>query len=399
MRGQGHQIFVDELARFATSSADQRVVAIAQRAAEPLRVAVRGRPGVGCRTVARALQGAGSSSGMTVTPQARAADSDVDLVVYVTVEVVKPEDREAIAATRRPVVAVLNKADLAGPLSGAGPIVMAQARCAQFSTLLGVPMESMIGLLAVAALDDLDDTLRAALRALAAHPDGFDALDRAVAGFLAAALPVPTEVRLRLLDTLDLFGIALGMAAFRPGRPSRTPAQLRTLLRRVSGVDAVIDKVTAAGSEVRYRRLLDAVAELEALAAQAKEIGGPIGEFLRDDDTVLARMAAAVDVALAVGLDVGPLDDPAAHLPRAVRWHRYSLDNGDMHRTCGADIARGSLRLWSLAGGMPLHRYRKSSRSARLVMTRPGWTSWWQRSRRGLPGWVCRSSTAARWCW
>lgn len=282
--------------------------------------------GVGCRTVARALQGAGSSSGMTVTPQARAADSDVDLVVYVTVEVVKPEDREAIAATRRPVVAVLNKADLAGPLSGAGPIVMAQARCAQFSTLLGVPMESMIGLLAVAALDDLD-----------------------------------TEVRLRLLDTLDLFGIALGMAAFRPGRPSRTPAQLRTLLRRVSGVDAVIDKVTAAGSEVRYRRLLDAVAELEALAAQAKEIGGPIGEFLRDDDTVLARMAAAVDVALAVGLDVGPLDDPAAHLPRAVRWHRYSLDNGDMHRTCGADIARGSLRLWSLAGGMPLHRYRKSS--------------------------------------
>lgn len=326
MRGQGHQIFVDELARFATSSADQRVVAIAQRAAEPLRVAVRGRPGVGCRTVARALQGAGSSSGMTVTPQARAADSDVDLVVYVTVEVVKPEDREAIAATRRPVVAVLNKADLAGPLSGAGPIVMAQARCAQFSTLLGVPMESMIGLLAVAAFDDLD-----------------------------------TEVRLRLLDTLDLFGIALGMAAFRPGRPSRTPAQLRTLLRRVSGVDAVIDKVTAAGSEVRYRRLLDAVAELEALAAQAKEIGGPIGEFLRDDDTVLARMAAAVDVALAVGLDVGPLDDPAAHLPRAVRWHRYSLDNGDMHRTCGADIARGSLRLWSLAGGMPLHRYRKSS--------------------------------------
>lgn len=326
MRGQGHQIFVDELARFATSSADQRVVAIAQRAAEPLRVAVRGRPGVGCRTVARALQGAGSSSGMTVTPQARAADSDVDLVVYVTVEVVKPEDREAIAATRRPVVAVLNKADLAGPLSGAGPIVMAQARCAQSSTLLGVPMESMIGLLAVAALDDLD-----------------------------------TEVRLRLLDTLDLFGIALGMAAFRPGRPSRTPAQLRTLLRRVSGVDAVIDKVTAAGSEVRYRRLLDAVAELEALAAQAKEIGGPIGEFLRDDDTVLARMAAAVDVALAVGLDVGPLDDPAAHLPRAVRWHRYSLDNGDMHRTCGADIARGSLRLWSLAGGMPLHRYRKSS--------------------------------------
>lgn len=76
---------------------------------------------------------------MTVTPQARAADSDVDLVVYVTVEVVKPEDREAIAATRRPVVAVLNKADLAGPLSGAGPIVMAQAGARNFLHSSGSP--------------------------------------------------------------------------------------------------------------------------------------------------------------------------------------------------------------------------------------------------------------------
>lgn len=362
MRGQGHQIFVDELARFATSSADQRVVAIAQRAAEPLRVAVRGRPGVGCRTVARALQGAGSSSGMTVTPQARAADSDVDLVVYVTVEVVKPEDREAIAATRRPVVAVLNKADLAGPLSGAGPIVMAQARCAQFSTLLGVPMESMIGLLAVAALDDLDDTLRAVLRALAAHPDGFDALDRAVAGFLAR----------QPCRSLPRYGCGCwtpstcsashwawqrsGRAGPREPRRSSAPCYAGSAVSTPSSTRSPppVLRCATGGCLTRSR-------SCEALAAQAKEIGGPIGEFLRDDDTVLARMAAAVDVALAVGLDVGPLDDPAAHLPRAVRWHRYSLDNGDMHRTCGADIARGSLRLWSLAGGMPLHRYRKSS--------------------------------------
>lgn len=47
MRGQGHQIFVDELARFAAAEADPRVTAIAQRAAAPLRVVVRGRRGVG----------------------------------------------------------------------------------------------------------------------------------------------------------------------------------------------------------------------------------------------------------------------------------------------------------------------------------------------------------------
>ncbi len=66
---------------------------------------------------------------MVVTPQARAAaDSDVDLGrLRVTVEASLADN----AATRRPVVAVLNKADLPACLRR---IVMAQARCAQFYT-------------------------------------------------------------------------------------------------------------------------------------------------------------------------------------------------------------------------------------------------------------------------
>ncbi len=111
-----------------------------------------------------------------------------------------------------------------------------------------------------------------------------------------------------MLDTLDLFGIALGMAAFRPGRPSRTRRSSAPCYAG-SAVSTPSSTRSPPVSEVRYRRLLDAVAELEkALAAQARKIGGPIGEFLRDDDTVLARMAAAVDVALAVGLNpFGPV--------------------------------------------------------------------------------------------
>ncbi len=106
-------------------------------------------------------------------------------------------------------------------------------------------------------------------RGAAAHPDfGFDASTEPLRGWRQPRRSLPRP--LRLLDTLDLFGIALGMAAFWPGRPREARRKARTLLRRVSGVDAVIDKVTAAGSEVRYRRLLDAVAEL-ALAAQAKD--------------------------------------------------------------------------------------------------------------------------------
>jgi hypothetical protein len=363
MKGQGHQIFVDELARFAAEHADARVTAIAERAAAPLRVAVRGRRGVGRSTVARALDRAGSASEITVSSPGcagdRSPDSDVDVIVYVTAEVIKPEDADSIAAAGRPVLAVLNKADLAGSLSGRigdGPVTAARTRCANLSALAGVPVEPMIGLLAVAALDDLDSTLWAALGELAAHPGGAVSLDGSFDGFLAANNPVPADVRLHLLDTLDLFGTALGIAAIRQGR---TAAQVRALLRRMSRLDAVINKLSAVGAEVRYRRVLDAVVELEALAVGNAGIGERISGFLSRDDTVVARMAAAVDVAEASGLEVGPVfadrDDPAAHLPRAARWQRYSRGPvSDLHRACGADIARGSLRLWSqTCGSLP----------------------------------------------
>jgi hypothetical protein len=358
MLRQGHLTFVDELTRFAAEAGDERLTAIAERVAAPLRVAVRGRRGAGCSMVARALNRAATASGISavVASQADAADPDadvVDVVVHVTVEVVKPEDRQAVqalAAARRPVLAVLNKADLAG-FSGDGPIALTRARCAQFSALLGVPVEPMIGLLAVAALDDpLDAATWAALRALA-HSAPFEG---SVDGFLAMDNPdsrVPTEVRRRLLDTLDLFGVALAVAAL---RQDKTAAQVRALLRRASGVDAVLDQVAAVGAEVRYRRVLDAVTELEALAVSHDEIS----EFLSRDETVIARMAAAVDLAESAGLELGPCHNPAAHLSRALRWHRYSHESlsrlgpvSDLRRACGTDIARGSLRLWAQAGG------------------------------------------------
>lgn len=355
MRGQGHQTFVDELARFADGLVDPRVTAIAKRTAAPLGVAVRGRRGVGRRTVARALGQAGRASGIAAELQVSSSASDVgaDVVVYVVAEVVKPEDAHAIAAAEHPVVAVLNKADASGR-HGDGPIAAARARCADLSALIGVPMEPMVGLLAVATDELVDDNpLWAALHALATHPGAAACLDGSFAGFLAAGGPVPTGARQRLLGTLDLFGIALAVAAIRQGR---TRAQVRTLLRRMSGVDAVLAKVGALGAEVRYQRVLAAAAELEALAAAGGELGEQIGGFLSRDDTVVARMAAAVDLAEAAGLDPGGPEaadvdrDPSAHLPRAVRWQRYSRASAsDLHRACGADIARGSLRLWSQA--------------------------------------------------
>ncbi|WP_176358053.1 hypothetical protein [Mycobacterium persicum] len=348
MTGQGYRLFVDELTRLAGRTGDRRVQPIAARVAEPLRVAVRGRPGTGCRTVAHALRGAGLAA--SVSPVSPASVADVQL--YVLAEALKPEDRDAIAAVRdagQPLVIVLNKADLSG-FGGAGPMAAAQTRCAHFSALVGLPVVPMIGLLAAAAFDDLDETCWPALRALAAHPDGLTCLGGSFDGFLAAELTVSTPMRMRLLEALDLFGIALGVAAVRRGVP---PAGVRALLRRASGVDAVVAGVMAAGAPPRYRRILEAVTALEAMAVTDERIA----RCLSGDGMVLARMSAALDAVSALHLEsegIAP-ENMAALLRRAVRWqhHRSSRDGraGDLPAACGADIVRGSLRLWSRAGG------------------------------------------------
>ncbi len=100
----------DELAQFAARVADPRVRAIAERTAQPLHVGVRGRPGVGCSTVARVLARATTSSDRVVTRLALGGSADLE--VYVLAEVIKPEDQVALTA-RKPVLVVLNKADLA----------------------------------------------------------------------------------------------------------------------------------------------------------------------------------------------------------------------------------------------------------------------------------------------
>lgn len=290
--------------------------------------------------MARALAHAESPAAITVMPAA----SDADVVVQVLAEVVKPEDADAIAAAGCPVLAVLNKADLVGSLSGRtgyGPLQAARTRCARLGKVVGVPVEPISTLLAVAAVEGFAAASWAALRTLADHPG---CLDGSFEDFVAADNPVPTRARLRLLDTLDLFDTALSIAAIRRGG---TEPQVRALLRRVSGIDAVLAQLSALGAEVRYRRVLAATVELEALAV-GRSIGERISEFLSRDDTVLARMAAAIEVAEAAGLDAGAGGDAAGHLARAARWQRYGRESaGELHRACGADIARGSLRLWA----------------------------------------------------
>ena len=116
-------------------------------------------------------------------------------------------------------LAVLNKADLTGfrPETGRSPRRGPGAR--GLRRLVGVPVEPMTGLLAVAALDDLSGRLGRAARA--GRPARHGRVGRLLRRISGRGGPVPPEDRLRLLDTLDLFGTALAVAAFRQGRDAR----------------------------------------------------------------------------------------------------------------------------------------------------------------------------------
>ncbi len=251
--------------------------------------------------------------------------ADADVNVHVLADAVKPEDCAAIEAAGRPVLAVLNKADLVATTAAGrhpdGPTSAARARCAQLSARAGVPIAPLVGILAGAALDD------ASWRGLQA---------------LAGGHSVDAAVRGRLMVTLDAFGIRQATAAIRRGAGR---GDVDALLRGLSGIDDVLDRVGVLGAQSRYQRVLDAVAELETMAVTDRRIS----EFLAHDDTVVARMMAAFEV---VGLTVDPDDTAAAHLRRAMHWQSYCRGPvAGAERACGADIVRGSLRLWSTVGG------------------------------------------------
>ncbi|MBU9762400.1 hypothetical protein FR943_00820 [Mycobacterium sp. TNTM28] len=297
---------------------------IAARLSAPLSVEVHGRRGVGVGTVAAALDAAGVET---------AACGDVAVVVIA--EVLKPEDEALLAELERagrPVVVVLNKADLAGSGPG-GPVATAHRRARRLQELAGVPVVPMIALLAVPAVAALPAPLVSALQLLVAEPADLTSADAFVTGSHRLSVSVRTD----LLERLDRFGIAHATLALSRGADVEA---LPALWRRLSGLDGVQAAIEAAAAPVRYRRLRRALAELRAVG------GSAVGRFLAADGTVIAVMAAAVEVVQAAGLAVDPGTGRQAHLCRARQWRRYRDGPVNaLHRSCGNDIVRGSLRL------------------------------------------------------
>ena len=265
-----------------------------------------------------------------------------DVLLLVVAEFVKSEDVAAVGSAAKPSLIVLTKADLAGHGPG-GPTEVARRRAAAIEGLTGIPTVPMVGLLA--ALDaaaGLDDELVAALRAFTETPPNLSGVD----AFVDDPHPVSRDVRVRLLDRLDRFGIAHAVVALAGGVASRDVPQR---LRRLGNADEVMAVLDGAVAQARYRRVCHALIEIRTLAVQLES--SELSALLATDESVFGAMSAAVAVVEADGLVVDRGDSASAHLDRAVRWRRYGRGPVNaLHRACSADIVRGSLRLLAAAG-------------------------------------------------
>ena len=318
------QAFREELQNVAD---DPRVTGIADRIGRPVRVTVLGREGVGRGHVATALRRRGV---------AVATSHDGDVCVLVVAEAVKDEDLELVRSTRRPVLIVLTKADLAG-IGAGGPMQVARRRADSIHRQVGIPVVPAVGLLAALVPTDLDDALVAALRHFVTEPPNLTSVD----AFVDDPHPVERDVRIRLLARLDRFGIAHAVLALADGCD---PERLWAHLAGVGNADEVLAALEAVAAPVRYRRLRGVVIELHCLAAEFDD--SALSELLVSDVAAMATMTAAVDVVTAAGLSVDRGDAAATHLDRALAWRRYGRGPVNaLHRQCSADIVRGSLRL------------------------------------------------------
>ena len=158
---------------------------------------------------------------------------------------------------------VLNKADLTGFGAG-GPMAIAHRRAADYR---GADRGADRADGRPAGHRRLDDELVSALRTLTTEPVDMTSTD----AFLQTDHRLSRDVRTRLLDTLDRFGIAHAVLALQPGVDA---ASLPALLRRLSQVDRVVAQLTATGAAVRYRRVRSALSRIARAGSRNPAMSG-----------------------------------------------------------------------------------------------------------------------------
>lgn len=292
-------------------------------------------------------------TGSARRPDGVAGGAHADAALVVLPATAHPGDLDVLPgpAAHGPagVVAVLGRADTVGPDDG-------RERAVDLGRRLGDrvgPVTPVIGLLAETAVTG---ALRAddvgALRVLAgADPAVLEVALLDAELFTTAELPLPVEVRGRLLELLDLRGLVLGLALLRADAAAGVGELCDTLLA-ASGLAALVERLQ---DEVRARIDLHAAAagvrDLAALAdtrdrAEAQQGAGTTdgagtgeGARIADAAAALARREAFTERSLlagrarlwagSLGLPVELLEEVdrlAAPAPAGVRMGRPGAD-------------------------------------------------------------------------
>lgn len=261
-------------------------------------------PGLGSTddtSVARTATLLGPARNGELDPVSRSAVAGAEAVLYVVTQSVRADDQQVLAAFTAataardagPVnaIAVLNKADTIPPESvqgAAGDVWSAAtilaARQAETLRPRVADVLPMVGLLAETAESGGFTSADAdALRALA----GCDETTR-LAMLLSADLfttmdaPVPSGVRMRLLERLDLHGVRIALEAI-DAEPDLTAGALRRRLLDASGLAALRTRLDAV-----FRARADGIKAAAALASitALAQASGDAGERQRVHDAI-----------------------------------------------------------------------------------------------------------------
>ncbi len=240
--------------------------------------------------------GLGSVDG-TGTPvgaaSAAAADGAV-AVLYVITQTVRADDAQVLAGfAAANVVAVLTKADtVPGGWAAAQALAERQAAALRPRVADVLPVIGLLAETAESGAFTSDDA--AALHTLAAAGEQIRATLLASTDlFLDLDAPVPAAVRSRLLERLDLHGVARALALI-DADPAVTAAGLRRALLAASGFAAVRARIDAA-----FRARADGLKATAALAALGAVTRGPRErDVLRGAVEGLLRQPAAHQLCL-----------------------------------------------------------------------------------------------------
>ncbi|MGL6234999.1 MAG: UbiD family decarboxylase [Segniliparus sp.] len=313
----------------------------------PIRVAVKGREGVGKSKVVQVLAPPLEGELAFVECDLEQSQEPPEIVLHVLAAAARSADKDASKAVDNTMACgLLNKCDTISTPGDSGLWDQAGEAAARSTRELGYPVFPAVALLANASVDAVTYGW---LQAIA---DAEETMPPSAELFLEAGRgsPVGTAERERLLREIGIYGLYCAFGALHV-EAYRDPEVLTDLLRELSGFGAFIPSLQGLAVKARARRISEFLAKLE----QAAALG-----VLRDEiETMLAGAPVArlrMDAALGSGVlgqdelgdGAGPSADPRAALDRAVRFRELGTRSSDP-RAAGLawDLHVGFLRSWA----------------------------------------------------